>query len=65
MQILAYTGNDDAKKFVLDKEVTTENVKVAAAYISLSISHRLTVLPAKKTVTFLPVILERWRKTNL
>lgn len=28
MQILGYTGNDDARKFVLNEEVTLEKIKV-------------------------------------
>lgn len=28
MQVLAYTGNDDARKFLLDGELTIENIKV-------------------------------------
>lgn len=28
MQVLAYTGNDDPKKFVLDGELTLSSVKV-------------------------------------
>lgn len=28
MQVLAYTGNDDARKFILDGEISIENIKV-------------------------------------
>lgn len=28
MQVLAYTGNDDARKFILDGKITIENIKV-------------------------------------
>lgn len=37
LQVLAYTGNDDAKKFVLDGKVTLDNIKVDI----LSLSHSL------------------------
>lgn len=28
MQVLAYTGNDDARKFLLDGEIAIDNIKV-------------------------------------
>ena len=44
MQVIGYTGNDDAKKYVLDGEVTSDKLKVVFAslvwlvFISLQIS---------------------------
>ena len=38
-QILAYTGNDDARKFVLDGDVAFDKIKV----VSLSLSHHLYI----------------------
>lgn len=29
MQVLAYTGNDDARKFILDGDITIDNIKVS------------------------------------
>ena len=34
VQILGYTGNDDARKFFLSGEVTVENIKVCF-YVSI------------------------------
>lgn len=28
LQVLGYTGNDDAKKYILDGEITLEKIKV-------------------------------------
>lgn len=36
IQVIAYTGNDDAKKFVLDRELTLDNIKVGTLSLYLS-----------------------------
>lgn len=51
LQVIAYTGNDDGKKFVLDKEVTTDNVKVGAlSYICIPLQISC-LLPVKLSCT--------------
>jgi hypothetical protein len=39
LQVLAYTGNEDARKFFLDGEVSLEAIKVIAEYEM----HRMTI----------------------
>lgn len=48
LQVLAYTGNDDAKKFVLDEEVTLDNVKVETLSLSLGIPFHISFYSLEK-----------------
>lgn len=33
LQVLGYTGDDNTKKYILDKEVTLENIKVGTTFL--------------------------------